>query len=353
MASTIEPTAVRRTMINRAAGVGGHAVPVLLRPEFTAVLGTIVVFTYFALTAGDAGFLSTQGTLNYFEVAAEVGIIATFVTLLMIAGEFDLSVGSMMGCGAIVASYAVVEGHLPLAVALALAFIVACVVGAVNWFLVVKIGLPSFIVTLGTLYLVRGLTTAITRSVTSGETQIGGIADTARGDFLAPLFGGTVFGVSASIVWWVVLSLFAAWVLDRTRVGNWIYATGGDRESARRAGVPVNRVKLGLFVCTAAASALVGVLAAFEVNSAEVTLGTLKEFEAATATVIGGTLLTGGYGSPIGTLFGALLFGMVSQGFFFTDIPDEWYQGFLGFMLLMSVVVNTYTRRVALRRKAR
>lgn len=324
--------------------------PVLLRPELTAVLGTIAVFAYFATTAGDAGFLSEVGTRNYLEVAAEVGIIAAPITLLLIAGEFDLSVGSMMGSAAIVASYAVVDGGMPLAAGLVLAFGVACVVGSINWFFVVKIGLPSFIVTLAMLYAVRGLTVAITRGATD-QTQVPGITDEAQGDLLYSLFTGEIFGFSLSVVWWIAVTLLAAWVLDATRFGNWIYATGGDEESARRAGVPVNRVKFTLFIATALASALVGVLAAFQVNSAEVTLGTLKEFEAVTATVIGGTLLTGGYGSPIGTLFGALLFGMVSQGFFFTDIPDEWYQAFLGFMLLASVVVNTFTRRMALRRR--
>ena len=205
--------------------------------------------------------------------------------------------------------------------------------------------------TLASLFAIRGLTVAGTREAT-GQTQISGIGEAVSGDLLVSVFDGRVFGVSVSILWWVCLTLLSAWFLNRTRFGNWIYATGGDLESATRAGVPVRRVKLILFTGTAAAAALVGVLAMFQVDSADVTRGNLKEFQTATATVIGGTLLSGGYGSPIGTFFGALLFGMVSQGFFFTNVSDDWFQAFLGIALLVAVLVNTYTRKYALSRQA-
>jgi len=324
----------------------------LLRPELTAIVGTIVVFVYFGLTAGSNGFLTWTGTQNYLEVASEVGIIAIAVTLLLVAGEFDLSVGSMVGAGAIVSAYAIVEWGLPLWAALVITFAVATAVGTANWALVVRFGLPSFIVTLATLFAVRGITVAGTREAT-GVTQISGLEEAASGDPLRPLFDGSLFGLSASIWWWIGLTLVAAWVLDRTRFGNWIYATGGEQESARRTGVPVSRVKWKLFVCTAAMAGLVGVLAAFQVNAAEVTMGDLKEFQTATAAVIGGALLSGGYGSPIGTFFGALLFGMLNQGFFFTNVADEWFQAFLGLMLVGSVLINRWVRQYALRREAR
>jgi simple sugar transport system permease protein len=167
------------------------------------------------------------------------------------------------------------------------------------------------------------------------------------------LLNGHLFGISIEVYWWIALTLLAAWLLDRTKFGNWIYATGGEEESARRTGVPVNTVRWRLYVCTAVLASFVGVLAAFQVDAAEVTMGNFKEFETATAAVIGGALLSGGYGSPIGTFFGALLFGMLNQGFFFTSIADEWFQAFLGVMLVGSVLINTSVRRYALRREAR
>jgi simple sugar transport system permease protein len=331
--------------------VARAALGLVLRPELTAIVGTIIVFVYFGLTAGDAGFLTWAGTQNYLEVAAEVGIIAVAVTLLLVAGEFDLSVGSMVGCGAIVSAYSITELSLPLWIAILLTAAVATVVGSANWLLVVRFGLPSFIVTLASLFVVRGVTVAGTRESTGG-TQIANLHEAVSGDPLRVLFDGSIFGLSVSIYWWIVLTLVAAWILDRAKFGNWIYATGGDLESARRTGVRVDRVKWALFVGTALLAALVGILAAFQVDAAEVTMGNLFEFQTATAAVIGGTMLSGGSGSPIGTFFGALLFGMLNQGFFFTNIADEWFQAFLGLMLVGSVLINSSVRRYALRRQA-
>lgn len=334
-----------------SSGWSDKSLGILMRPELTAVAGTIIVFVYFGLAAGKNGFLTWTGTQNYLEVASEVGIIAIAVTLLLVAGEFDLSVGSMMGAGAIVAAYSISDLGLSLWAALLITFVVAVVVGTVNWALVVRFGLPSFIVTLASLFVVRGITVAGTREKTGG-TQITNLKEQVADDPLHSLFDGSLFGLSPSIFWWIGLTLIAAWVLDRTKFGNWIYATGGDQESARRTGVPVDRVKWLLFVATAVLASLVGILAAFQVDAAEVTMGNLFEFQTATAAVIGGTLLTGGSGSPIGTFFGALLFGMLNQGFFFTNIADDWFQAFLGLMLVGSVLINSAVRRYALRRQS-
>lgn len=319
----------------------------LARPELTALAGAIAVFLFFVLTAGDTGFLTTQGTVNYLEVAAQLGIIAVFVTLLMIAGEFDLSVGSMLGAAGVVVAYPVAELGWPLWAALLLAAAAAVVVGLLNGYLVIRTGLPSFIVTLAALFILRGTTIAITRLVTDGSTQVGGIDAATEGDPLRAMLAGEVAGVPASVLWWIGLTICATVVLAHTRFGNWIFGVGGDPEAARKLGVPVARVKVALFVLTALSATLVAAIGVLDNGAADVQQGQLKEFQAITAAVIGGTLLTGGFGTAVGTAFGALIFGMVSQGLFFTGVDADWFQAFLGAMLLAAVLVNRYVQRRA------
>jgi simple sugar transport system permease protein len=268
------------------------------------------------------------------------------VTLLAIGGEFDLSVGSMMGAAGVVMALGVVELGWPLWLCVPLTFAFAALVGAGNGYLVVRTGLPSFIVTLAALFVLRGVTIAVTRAST-GATEVTGVTDNGP-HFVVSLFAGKVGSVPASLFWWIGLTVVATWVLARTQLGNWIYGTGGDPTAARNMGVPVTRVKITLFVLTAMAAALVAAIQVLGTNSADVLRGELKEFQAITATVIGGTLLTGGYGSAVGAAFGALIFGMVSQGIFFTGIDADWFQAFLGTMLLLAVFVNHYTRKRAL-----
>jgi simple sugar transport system permease protein len=331
----------------RLDGAGAGLRRLLARPELTALTGAVAVFGFFVLTAGDTGFLTTQGTINYLEVAAQLGIIAVFVTLLMIAGEFDLSVGSMLGAAGVVVAYPVAEMGWPLWAALLLAAAAAAFVGLVNGYLVIRTGLPSFIVTLAALFILRGTTIAVTRLVTDGSTQVGGVDAATQGDPLRAILAGEPAGIPASVFWWVGLTILATLVLAYTRFGNWIFGVGGDPEAARKLGVPVAGVKVALFVLTALSATLVAAIGVLDNGAADVQQGQLKEFQAITAAVIGGTLLTGGYGTAVGTAFGALIFGMVSQGLFFTGVDADWFQAFLGAMLLAAVLVNRYFQRRA------
>ena len=330
------------------AWAGSHRLRGLLaRPELTALAGALAVFAFFVLTAGDSGFLTSQGTVNYLEVAAQLGIIAVFVTLLMIAGEFDLSVGSMLGAAGVIVAYTATELAWPLWAALLLAVTASGLVGLLNGYLVIRTGLPSFIVTLAALFILRGSTIAVTRLVTDGSTQVGGVEAATAGDPLRDLLAGEVAGIPVSVFWWLALTACATVVLAKTRFGNWIFGVGGDQEAARKLGVPVARVKIVLFVLTAVSAALVAAIGVLDNGAADVQQGQLKEFQAITAAVIGGTLLTGGYGTAVGTAFGALIFGMVSQGLFFTGVDADWFQAFLGGMLLAAVLVNRYVQRRA------
>lgn len=344
----------------------------LSRPELGAAAGTILVFIFFAVTAGGSGLFSAKGIINFLEVSAQLGILAAPVALLMIAGEFDLSVGSMIGFAGIVIAIPTIVWGWPIWLAVMFSFLVCGFVGYLNGLAVVRTGLPSFIVTLGSLFMLRGLTLGIMRGVT-GRTQASGIHEYAKDDFLTPLFAGQVLktpiawlaeigvigkradglpmisGIPMSIIWWMALTLFCTWLLTRTRFGNWIFAAGGEANAARNLGVPVARTKILLFIFTAMAAALFASIQVLVTGSADTLRGNLKEFEAIIAVVIGGTLLTGGYGSAIGAMFGALIFGVVQMGIFYTGIDTDWFKLFMGAMMVTAVLFNSYVRNRAMR----
>jgi simple sugar transport system permease protein len=318
---------------------------VLGRPELAAVAGSLLVFLFFAAVASDNGFLSTAGTASYLEVAAQVGIVGVPVALLMIAGEFDLSVGSMVGAAGMIIAITTSEFTWPLWAGILAAFAVAALVGLFNGYVVVKTGLPSFIVTLGMLFALRGATIGLSRVLTD-RTQISLYPPFMKG-FFHDVFAGKIGAFSVSILWWIGLALLATYLLTKTVFGNWVYGTGGNPDAARNVGVPVPRVKILGFVATSVAAALLATIQVLDAGSADVLRGNLLELQAIAAAVIGGVLLTGGYGSVIGALFGALIFGMVQQGIFFTGVDTDWFQLFVGAMVLLAVLFNNLIRKRA------
>lgn len=318
----------------------------LRHPGLGAAVAVVLVWAFFAVVAGDRGFLTARATASYLEVASELGILAAAVALLMIAGEFDLSVGSVIGLAGMTVALLTTEAGLPLGAAIAVAFLLSVGVGVANGVLVVRTRLPSFMVTLASMFILRGVTIGVTRAWT-GRTQIGGVGTGDGGGLAAGLFAGDVAGLAVSVFWWLGLTVLAAWVLLRTPFGNWIFACGGGAEAARNLGVPVARVKVALFAATAAAACLVGVIQAVKFGGADTLRGETQEFRAIVAAVIGGNLLTGGYGSVAGAACGALVFGMVRQGIVLTGVDADWFQVFLGAMLLAAVLVNDVLRRRA------
>jgi simple sugar transport system permease protein len=315
----------------------------LNRPEFGAACGAVAVCVFFSLYAGGSGFLTRAGAATYLEIASELGVLAAAVSLLMIAGEFDLSVGSMIAASGMTIALLCEKLHWPIWAAIAAAAALALSVGFLNGLVVVKTRLPSFIVTLGTLFMLSGGTIGVTRLVT-GRTQVGGLSEVAGYSSAEAVFASRIGGFSVSILWWLFIVALASWVLLRTRSGNWIFGAGGAPEAARNLGVPVARVKIGLFMTTALAACLIATFQVVKFTGADVLRGTGKELEAILAAVIGGTLLTGGYGSVIGAAFGALIFGMVQQGIVFSGVDSDWYKVFLGAMLILAVLVNSAVR---------
>ena len=343
----------------------------LSRPELGALGGAILVFLLFGgmdVASGGTGMFSALGTVNFLEWSAELGIIAVAASLLMIGGEFDLSVGSMIGFAGICIAIPTVTWGWPLWSSIIFAFGCAIMIGYINGILVIKTKLPSFIVTLAMLFILRGFTIALTRLIT-GRTQIGGLRETIENDPLGQFFSAELFpwffnflarnnlidtindgtpivqGVPISIILWIVITIAATWMLVNSKFGNWIFASGGDANAARNVGVPVDRVKIILFILTAVAATIFACVQVMSSASADTQRGSLKEFEAIIATVIGGTLLTGGYGSAIGAALGALIFGTVQAGIFYTGVDTDWFKVFLGVMMLLAVMFNNFIRK--------
>ncbi len=323
---------------------------IFVRPETGAVAGSIAVWIFFAIIAGSSGFLSIRGTSSYLSVAAELTIQAVPVALLMIAGEFDLSVGSTVGATGMFMAILSTQYGWNLWAAIVAALVFAVLIGLMNGYLVLRTGLPSFIVTLGTSYILLGATTGLTTQIT-GLTVVSGIDQTqgynaARAIFATSLGQGTQFPIE--IIWALAIVVLATWLLLGTSFGNWIFGVGGDANAARNIGVPVWRVKILLFVGTAVCSCLLAIIQVVSFTSADVLRGQGNEFYAIVSAVIGGVLLTGGYGSAIGAMFGALAFGMVEQGIVFAGVDADWYKAVVGVILLLAVLLNSYVRKLAM-----
>ena len=320
----------------------------VVRPETGAFIGALVVFLFFSFAADK--FLTWSGAATWLDDSATLGIMAVAVALLMIGGEFDLSAGVMTASTALVTAIFATEVGLNVWVALLLSLVFALGVGALNGLLVVRTGLPSFIVTLGTFLALQGLNLGVTRLIT-GSVQVTGMraADgyESAGFVFASTFpvAGTPFQIS--IVWWLGFTAIAAWVLTRTKFGNWIFAVGGAAPAARAVGVPVARTKILLFMGTALAAWLVGAINILRFTTVQANQGIGLEFQYIIAAVIGGCLLTGGFGSAVGASLGALIFGMTSQGIVYAGWDADWFKFFLGAMLLLATLANRLVRRYA------
>jgi simple sugar transport system permease protein len=313
------------------------------RPETGALIGTLAVFIFFAVFGG-AKFLSAAGAASWLNVAAELGIIAIPVGLLMIAGELDLSVGSVLAASSM--TLAIVSGHwgAPMIVGILVALGMGLLTGAVNGILVTRTNVPSFVVTLATLSAVAGLTLGLSRLIT-GTTSVALRPDPTS----KALFGTLIKGqFEVAIFWWLGLAACVAWMLQESRYGNWIFAVGGDKDSARAAGIPINRVKIALYAGSGFSAALVGVIQTILYNGAQVANGQSFVFNSIIAVVIGGVLLTGGYGSVIGVILGTLTFSIVNQGIYYTGWNSDWAALILGILLLVAVLMNNTFRRFAL-----
>lgn len=313
------------------------------RPEAGAFLGMIAVLIFF-LVWGGLSFMKPAGIASWLNVAANLGIVAIPVGLLMIAGELDISIGSMIPAGSM--TVALVSGHygLPLWVGVLATLAFGVLIGAINGLLVVRTAVPSLIVTLGTLFAVAGLILGISVLVT-GTISVA---------LTSPKIIKLVFGhfinntFQVIIIWWLVLTAIYIFFVHYSPYGNWIFAMGCDKESARNAGIPTDQLTITLFVLSSTSAAFVGMCQAILYNVAQVSAGMSYIFNAIVSVVVGGVLLTGGFGSVVGIFFGTITFAVVNQGIYYTNFNRNWSSLIIGVMLLLAVLLNNTFRQMAL-----
>lgn len=328
---------------NGRARATGSFLRVFRRPESGALMGTVSVFVFFAIFGGPQ-FLSAGGFASWLNVASELAIISVPVGALMIAGEFDLSVGSTLAASSV--TLAIVSGTwgAPVWIGIVFALLLGLGTGFINGLIVTRTNVPSFIVTLAMQFALAGLTLGLARVIT-GATSIPIAADPISHALFGTLLGNKL---EVAIFWAIGIGVVVAWILQVTRYGNWIFAIGGDKESARAAGIPVAKVKIGLFMATGFGAALLGIIQTILYNGAQTGNGQSFVFNSVIAVVVGGVLLTGGYGSVIGVILGTLTFAIVNQGIYYTGWDSDWASLILGILLLVAVLMNNTFRRLAL-----
>jgi simple sugar transport system permease protein len=315
-------------------------------------MGALAIFLLFSSVDTTENFGQPGGIAGWTDIAAPIGIVAVFVALLMIGGEFDLSTGVMVGTTGLLTGVLVTELGLDLWTSIFLVLLFAAGVGLLNGWLVVTTGLPSFIVTLATFFVLRGANLAVTKQFT-GTVRVSLTEETANFEQAAGLlaskieFAGASFQIS--ILWWIFFTILATWILTRTKFGNWIFASGGDANAARNAGVPVIRTKIILFVMTSMAAAFVGIMFVLRLKGMQAGQGVGVEFFYIIAAAVGGTLLTGGMGSAIGASLGAVIMGMAYIGIPYALWDSDWTFTFLGLILFTAVLINTFVGKRAMK----
>lgn len=315
----------------------------LRRPEAGALISLLVIILFFVIIGG-ADLMRMMKAASWINFAAHIGIVAIPVGLLMISGELDISFAAMIPGGSMLT--AIVSGYYgqPLWVAMLAVVVFAILIGLLNGFLTTRTSVPSLIVTLGTLVIVQGIV-LFSAKILTGEASVA---------IEAPLWGKTIFGSllgrshQVIILWWIGFVAIFAFIVHLTPIGNWIFAMGGDRDSARNAGIPVDKITYALFILSATAAGFVGFCDAIQFNSAQVSGGMNTIFYAIVSVVVGGVILTGGLGSVSGIFLGTITLAIVIQGIYFTDIDRNWSNLIIGATLLIAVAMNEQFRVMAM-----
>jgi simple sugar transport system permease protein len=329
---------VHRSLLQRLLG----------RPELGAVVGAVAVFVFFSVFADSFLRASSLSTVLYYS--STLGIMAVPVALLMIGGEFDLSTGVMVTTSSLISSMVSYQLTANVWVGVGVSLLGTLGIGLFNGYMLVRTKLPSFIITLGTFLMLTGLNLGLTKLI-SGTVSTKTIADmegfsSAKALFASELTIGSA-DIQVTVVWWLALVTAATWLLLRTKAGNWIFAVGGGPHTARAVGVPVTRTKIGLYLGVALGAWISGQHLLFNYDVVQSGEGVGNELIYIAAAVIGGCLLTGGYGTAVGAAVGAFIFGMTNKGIVYAQWEPDWFKFFLGAMLLVAVLLNAYIRKRA------
>jgi simple sugar transport system permease protein len=335
----METTSHPQQLVSRP-GFGLLVQRVIARPEFGPFVLLIVEVVGF--TTRSSAFLSPTNLSNLLAFTPELGMIALGMTMLMTSGEFDLSVGSVFGFAPIAMWTLFNAGATSLEIGFLIAIAIAVVIGLTNGLFVTRLKIPSFLVTLGMLLVVRG--TAL--YVTDGFPQR---TWSAEGSSLANIIVGEfAFGdlkVYASVLWFILFAVILGYLLTQSKIGNWIQASGGNASSARARGVNVSRTKIILFVLTAVMAAFAGIVSSIRVSAANPNSGTGYELEVIAMVVIGGTALTGGRGTIIGTVLGVLILRLMRNGIVLIGVPGLAYNIFIGAIILGMMALHSWLER--------
>jgi len=327
--ATESPRTIRPSLMHRVVRV----------PELMVLLALLIVILGFVILAPTT-FLSPRNIGAILTASAQLGVAAIGAAILIIAGEFDISVGSNYAFSGIAIGLLSTSGGFPTWLAVIFGLLISTAIGLANGGITLGTRIPSFITTLGTWLVWFGLTLALSK---------GYFVAVKPNDPLIRVIGGALgYQFYSSVFWWVGIGIIAIVLLGRTALGNWIFAVGGNADAARAVGVPAGRVKLFAFGFM---GLLAGVSALFTLGqqgSMAPLYGQNLALQAIAAAVIGGTLLTGGAGSVLGAMLGAVLMSMINSGLILAGAPTFWYQTFVGAIVIIAVVINTsISRRVA------
>ena len=314
----------------------------LEKPELAGIALLVLLAVVFEIRS-DGVFLSSENLRGMLGLLPEVGLVAIGVTVLLICGEFDLSVGSMFAFMPVSVALMTDRG-IPFVPAMLLGLAIAAAVGFGNGFITLAFNIPSFITTLGMLFIVRSLTVVITGGfppLLASDLPLGVFTQ-----FVGP--GGML---RASFIWFIIIALIAGVMLAGSNFGNWIRATGGFLDAAAAMGVPVWRVKMTCFVMCSVLAGFGGSIQVFRLGAPLPSIGDGLELQAVAAAVIGGTALRGGVGTVLGAVVGALLIRVIDNGLVLSQVDANWFKCAVGGLTIFAVVVNSWLRRTARRIK--
>ncbi len=311
----------------------------LEKPELAGAVLLVLLVVLFEIASGGA-FLSYENVRGILGLLPEVGLVAIGVTILMIAGEFDLSVGSVFALAPMVMAVSMVDG-VPFAPAVLLGLVAAGFVGFLNGFITLRFAIPSFITTLGMLFVARSITVVIS----------GGFPPVLPFDIPSWIFTYYVGLIRLSMFWFAAIAIVLAAVLSLTNFGNWIKSTGGQIEAASAMGISTGAVKMTCFVLCSVLAGFAGIIQVLRLGSPLPSLGEGLELQAVAAAVIGGASLYGGIGTVLGALVGALLIRVIDNGLVLSHVEANWFKFAIGTLLILAVVANAWLRRTSRRIK--
>jgi simple sugar transport system permease protein len=312
----------------------------IARPEFGPFV--LLVLELIVFTSINPDFMSADNISNILAFTVELGLIALAMTLLMTSGEFDLSVGSLFGFSPVLMWTLYNSGATSFIVAFVIALVVAALIGLVNGLFVTRLKIPSFLVTLGMLLVVRGTALFVTNGFPQRTWNAG---DLPLANILVGTFYVGSFRVYMSLLWFSAVAIILGYVLTQTKAGNWIQASGGNPNAARARGVNVGRTKIYLFMVCSVLATLAGIISSIRTSSANPNSGTGYELEVIAMVVIGGTALTGGRGTIIGTVLGIFILRVMRNGIVLIGVPGLAYNIFIGAIILGMMALHSWLDR--------